>query len=1042
MLPQRILIKGFLSYRDEQDVRFDGGSLWMLAGPNGSGKSTIFDAVTYALFGQHRGGKQNARELINKESDGLVVEFDFTLDGQRFQARRTLRRKNNKSTRQIYRWGPPDDGGAPGWQPLADTNYDDGFTAWIRDHVGFTFETFTSSVLLLQGKAEKLLAAEPAERFRVLAGIVDLTRYQRLQDRADAKRRAFDAAARGLEQQLDALPEATVEEIRHAADQLAAAEAAREQARAEVERVQRLALLAERWADLRDRHALAQGEWQRAQELVGNTGPIEEAWRRLAELRHVLPYLEEVMKGRGRLAEAAQTSQRHSARRRDLTVRLEEVDRLLDEARQERDRRRTTITEAEARRSAIGLRLRELAALLARVDLWENQRRDLARREEQLAQLPADLPALLRREQARFELLQEASQALPLLRRLSAGRDALREALQRARVAQDAGQAASLHAARAADEVAGLARLAEEMAQAHQQARDHATVARTLLSEATEEVEEFGGLAGSQRCRHCGQALTPGHFEAEIARRLKAREAAEACYRVADEARNTAASAAKQQRERVRAAEDLHNKLIEEARQQLGRHEQAERDACRHLADCTSACGDLSDTYRARVSAAQPVDWMATTYPSAAEVAALERLTEEVVPTRRRLDELCFAFDTWNELRVQAEALRNSLKEHEADLPADPTALRRQHAELEVEERQLGRTLASLRTQGRDGDTGLDRLIRERQEAAGQLTDNDRALDEQRIRRQSVQEALTLACSFLPASWQALADGAGPADVFAWQSERQHLEADGVEARARELQSARTGLEALRQRLSDLAREREKVPVEARREPGELGSLLTTARYEQATREEALDQARQLEGRLADRQEQRRQLRQHFRANDRQETRYRALADLLGRKGLQLHLMRQAERAIVDFANGVLDRLSAGRFCLRLQGDNDAEGDQALLLEAYDRHRGQAFGLPFLSGSQRFRVAVSLALGIGQYASRQHRPIESVIIDEGFGCLDREGRQVMIQELQNLRTELRCILLVSHQEEFADAFADGYRFSLVNGTTEVTRFQR
>jgi hypothetical protein len=55
-----------------------------------------------------------------------------------------------------------------------------------------------------------------------------------------------------------------------------------------------------------------------------------------------------------------------------------------------------------------------------------------------------------------------------------------------------------------------------------------------------------------------------------------------------------------------------------------------------------------------------------------------------------------------------------------------------------------------------------------------------------------------------------------------------------------------------------------------------------------------------------------------------------------------------------------------------------------------------------------------------EYASRQHRPIESVIIDEGFGC---QGRQVMIQELQNLRGQLHCILLVSHQEEVANALA-------------------
>jgi hypothetical protein len=44
--------------------------------------------------------------------------------------------------------------------------------------------------------------------------------------------------------------------------------------------------------------------------------------------------------------------------------------------------------------------------------------------------------------------------------------------------------------------------------------------------------------------------------------------------------------------------------------------------------------------------------------------------------------------------------------------------------------------------------------------------------------------------------------------------------------------------------------------------------------------------------------------------------------------------------------------------------------------------------------------------------------------------------------LHNLRGQMRCILLVSHQEEFAEAFADGYKFELTNGSTVATRFQR
>jgi DNA repair exonuclease SbcCD ATPase subunit len=139
-----------------------------------------------------------------------------------------------------------------------------------------------------------------------------------------------------------------------------------------------------------------------------------------------------------------------------------------------------------------------------------------------------------------------------------------------------------------------------------------------------------------------------------------------------------------------------------------------------------------------------------------------------------------------------------------------------------------------------------------------------------------------------------------------------------------------------------------------------------------------------------------------------------------------------------------LDRLSAGQLALQLVPGADGQGaTHALELECVNRASGSSpINVTFLSGSQRFRVAVALALAIGQYASRGHRPIESVIIDEGFGCLDRQGRQGMIQELLNLRAYLRCILLVSHQEEFAEAFADSYRFRLEDGSTSVERVIR
>src|SRR5262249_26330470 len=145
MIPQRVYLRGFLSYRDEQEVRFDGSALWMLSGLNGSGKSSVFDAVTYALFGHHRGGSQHAHELINKDSPGAVVEFDFTQDGEQYRAKRTLQRDAKggaKGNQQIFHSRAAENGSSK-WVAIEDTGRKTEFDRWVQEHIGLNFETFT-----------------------------------------------------------------------------------------------------------------------------------------------------------------------------------------------------------------------------------------------------------------------------------------------------------------------------------------------------------------------------------------------------------------------------------------------------------------------------------------------------------------------------------------------------------------------------------------------------------------------------------------------------------------------------------------------------------------------------------------------------------------------------------------------------------------------------------------------------------------------------------------------------------------------------------
>src|SRR3954452_11012115 len=264
MIPRRVKLSGFLSYKDEQEIAFDGSAVWMLSGLNGSGKSTIFDAVTYSLFGHHRGGSTNAGELINKESKSLSVEFEFLVEGQPYQIRRTLRRDakgSPKGTQQVFRL----DSAGGKWAAVPDTNLSDGFKAWVRDKIGLDYVTFTSSVLLLQGRAEKLLDSTPKGRAEVLASIVDLERYQKLHEKADAGRKALKARLEHVQGQAAGVPEVTDFELLAAENTIRDAAQERETAAKGGERLEDLEFRPRLWAELQGRLGGLRGRWDKQQ---------------------------------------------------------------------------------------------------------------------------------------------------------------------------------------------------------------------------------------------------------------------------------------------------------------------------------------------------------------------------------------------------------------------------------------------------------------------------------------------------------------------------------------------------------------------------------------------------------------------------------------------------------------------------------------------------------------------------------------------------------------------------------------------------------
>lgn len=1047
MIPRRVWLRGFLCYREEQEVDFAGSTLWMLSGPNGSGKSAIFDALTYALFGHHRGGSQQAAELIHKDADGLQVEFDFALDHDLYRAKRTVRktpRGTTTATQGIYRFAPSATPAGGKWAPVPDTNRKTEFDAWVRDHVGLTYDTFTSSVLLLQGRAEKLLDSTAKGRFEVLAGIVDLDRYVRLHGLADDRRRDLKAQAETLRHQIDVLPDVTAEEVSTADQRIAAAEAGRAEAQSEVERWQAVAFRAGQWAELMGKAAALSQRWRTAQVLMSEAAAIELDAERCHELANVLPHVETTIKQKAQLTECRRGVEALTAQRQGHLERLAVCEAASTQGQQKRHALQKSVATDEQRQRDLQMRLRRLEGVRAQLGVLERQRAELGRQEAELARLPADLDARLAAAQAEHDELARLAAVLPLLARLAESREELRHARGRERQMAERESEVKARGEQLNTALATVAPQLETATVHRQRADDAASAATALLEQARREEQSFRELEGARVCRQCGQDLTPSHFGRELEKRQAEVKAAEEKLVAATSARQQARQAEANFREQVQSLEQERQDKRVEYRDVHGQLQQARGDVERFGRACAATYADLPQPFRGRVAATPPGDWLATHEPTPESLAGAGGRASRLETARAGLEELRQQHLRWTTHSGQVRMLRQAVEALAAALPGEPDELHREFSRTEAEEQAVGAALKAARAEARVVQEELDRIAADRQEIDAELAKCAGRIQTEEVTRSHCQRALESALAALPEAWRGPADRAKLADLHTWKSERDALVGRRVEEKARELQQARAGWDALAEAKADLDRQLEAIPEGARRPLADVEAMVRDARGRCEGREEEVRQTRQAKATLEGRQRQRADLQSRALTVDRDHARYGLLAQLLSRERLQLYLVRRAERQIVDHANAVLDRLSGGQLYLRLRpGEDGQETDRALELEAYNRTTGgSAINVAFLSGSQRFRVAVSLALGIGQYASRQHRPIESVIIDEGFGCLDRNGRQVMIQELHNLRGHLRCILLVSHQEEFAEAFNDAYRFELVEGTTVVRRVSR
>lgn len=128
-------------------------------------------------------------------------------------------------------------------------------------------------------------------------------------------------------------------------------------------------------------------------------------------------------------------------------------------------------------------------------------------------------------------------------------------------------------------------------------------------------------------------------------------------------------------------------------------------------------------------------------------------------------------------------------------------------------------------------------------------------------------------------------------------------------------------------------------------------------------------------------------------------------------------------RQVLAEANKRLGKMSSGQYTL-LKREEPLDGRKAsgLEIDVLDHYTGKARGVSSLSGGESFKAALALALGLSDVIQGSSGGIEVdvMFIDEGFGSLDQDSLELAVNVLQELSAGNRLIGIISHVSELKE----------------------
>lgn len=185
MRPIKLTMSAFGPYADEITLNFDElgeNGLYLICGDTGAGKTTIFDAITYALYGEASGDNRKSEMFRSKYAKNNVqtfVHLKFRCKNEEYEVHRIPRYERQKERGEgMTRQAESAELVCPNGTIVTKTTE---VTKKIIEILGVDRQQFTQIAMIAQGDFLKLLLASTEERMKIFRQIFNTEKYELLQ---------------------------------------------------------------------------------------------------------------------------------------------------------------------------------------------------------------------------------------------------------------------------------------------------------------------------------------------------------------------------------------------------------------------------------------------------------------------------------------------------------------------------------------------------------------------------------------------------------------------------------------------------------------------------------------------------------------------------------------------------------------------------------------------------------------------------------------------------------------------------------------------